>query len=595
MNSGTIQKKVEQLHQQGKLLEATSIKISSVRVVLVLVVILSLFSGYYMNKEYLYLVSLLALLIFIWLIKKHDKIIEEKEYIQTKEKVLLRYIDRYNNSWKEFEETGIEYLTSSHGIAKDLDIVGKQSLFQYISIANTGRGKKQLVKRLTTILYTIPDLQKQQEAVKELSNKQDFVLDLEIYGQMIPRKESLEKGLEEFITIVQLQKKQMSMGIFKYLIPMITITAIILAIFGIAFKWTVLLSAIFIGSQLVITGIMAYKNHLLFKQVVQVSSCFKRYYSICKIIEQQTFTSEYLLSLQDKMYKPNATKAIKELDTILDAIKQRSNVMAFLLFNSILLWDVHCKERFNQWILEYGESLDTWLEVIGELEALSSLQVILQIKPVTSFPSIESTKVPILQFKNLSHPLISNDKAIDNTFTMESPLCVITGSNMSGKTTFLRTIGLNLMLAYAGGPVLAKEWHSSLLQIYTSMRIEDDVSGISTFYGELLRVKEIVEASKQPNFMIAFIDEIFKGTNSNDRIIGAKETVKRLSLPHVLTFITTHDFELCQLEDDIKCSNYHFEEYYQDNKIYFDYKIKQGRSTTTNAQYLLKMVGIIED
>ena len=595
MNIESIQKELEQVYKESKRLENISIKISTVRLLLMLGILVTLFSGYYLNKEFLYLVSLLLLFFFLGLVKKHDSILEKKEYSKTKEIVLERYLQRYSDQWKEFEETGIEYLTNSQGVAKDLDIVGKQSLFQYINIANTRRGKKQLVTRLTNRLYSFSTIPKQQEAIKELSRKLDFVLDLEIYGQMIPRKKNIEKGLEDFINTVKSQKKQRSIGIFKYLIPMVTITAVLLAIFDIAFKWTILVSAICIISQLLTSAIMAYKSQLLFSQVVQVESCFKRYYTICKKIEEQTFTSEYLVVLQKKMNTPNATKAIKELDNILDAIKQRNNILAFLFFNSILLWDIHCKERFNQWTLEYGKALDTWLDTIGELEALSSLQVLVQIKPTTSFPSIEKTNNPVLSFKNLYHPLILNEKAIDNTFTMETPLCVITGSNMSGKTTFLRTIGLNLVLAYAGGPVLAKEWHSSLLQIYTSMRIEDDVSGISTFYGELLRIKEIVEASKQPEFMIAFIDEIFKGTNSKDRIIGAKETVKRLSLPHVLTFITTHDFELCELEHDINSSNYHFAEYYQDNKIYFDYKIKQGRSTTTNAQYLLKMVGIMED
>ena len=138
---------------------------------------------------------------------------------------------------------------------------------------------------------------------------------------------------------------------------------------------------------------------------------------------------------------------------------------------------------------------------------------------------------------------------------------------MSGKTTFLRTIGINLVLAYAGGPVLADSFKCSLMKIYTSMRLEDDISGISTFYAELLRIKEIVEANHRGERMIALIDEIFKGTNSKDRIYGATETVKQLATPNIFTFITTHDFELCELEHQVPCTNYHFSEYYENNKI----------------------------
>lgn len=595
MNKQSLALDTIELQKRLKEIESISLKIAVTRVLLLCIIVIALLCGYYMNKEFLYFISLVSLVIFIYLLKKHDVVLEEKEYLQSKQIVLQRYLDRFNDAWKNFEEIGIEYIEEQQGKIKDLDIVGKQSIYQYCNIANTRRGKRHLIKRLTNTLYSSLQLQEQQEVVKELSLKQDFVLELEIYGQMLPKKKHIEEVLEEFIINIQSSKKQRSIGIFKYLIPMITIGAIAFSIYGIAFKWAILVTAICVFGQLITAAILAYKNSVVFQQVVQLSSSIKRYAKICKVIEKQTFTSNYGQSLLTKMKVPSASHAIEELDNILDVIKQRNNIIAFLLFNAILLWDVNCVERFNQWIVKYGKSLDTWLQVIGEIESLSSLQVLLQTKPITCFPTIVDSSTPVLEVKTISHPLIASEKAIANDFTMSTLACVITGSNMSGKTTFLRTLGLNMALAYAGGPVLSNSWKSNILQIYTSMRIEDDVSGISTFYGELLRIKEIVEGTKKGIPMIAFIDEIFKGTNSNDRIIGAKETVKRLQLPHVFTFITTHDFELCELEKGISCSNYHFEEYYQDNKIHFDYTIKKGRSKTTNAQYLLKMVGIIED
>ena len=168
---------------------------------------------------------------------------------------------------------------------------------------------------------------------------------------------------------------------------------------------------------------------------------------------------------------------------------------------------------------------------------------------------------------------------------------MITGSNMSGKTTFMRTIALNLILAYAGGFVFAKNMSCFPMHIMTSMRVKDNVEeGISTFYGELLRIKEMIEYSHKKQPMICFIDEIFKGTNSLDRIAGAKATIEKLSLPYAYTFLTTHDLELGQL----KKQNYHFDEYYEDEHIYFDYKIKKGISKSSNGQFLLKQVGILD-
>ena len=165
---------------------------------------------------------------------------------------------------------------------------------------------------------------------------------------------------------------------------------------------------------------------------------------------------------------------------------------------------------------------------------------------------------------------------------------------MSGKTTFLRTLAINLALLYMGAPVCAKEFKASYMKIFTSMRVTDDVAhGISTFYAEILRIKTMSEYKKINQPMLCLIDEIFKGTNSADRIVGAKGVITGLSAPNTMVIVSTHDFELCALakEDGSQVTNYHFEEYYQDDQLKFDYKIKDGRCTTTNARAILKMAG----
>ena len=167
---------------------------------------------------------------------------------------------------------------------------------------------------------------------------------------------------------------------------------------------------------------------------------------------------------------------------------------------------------------------------------------------------------------------------------------------MSGKTTFMRSIGVNLVLAYAGGYCTASSLQVSLMELCTSIRTEDDVNeGISTFYAEILRIRQMIEVSRKQIPMISMIDEIYKGTNSKDRIFAARETIRKLSKPWSFTLITTHDFELCDLEHDAEtdAGNYYFTEHYEDNQICFDYKLRDGRATTTNARYLLRMAGII--
>jgi len=195
----------------------------------------------------------------------------------------------------------------------------------------------------------------------------------------------------------------------------------------------------------------------------------------------------------------------------------------------------------------------------------------------------------------MGHPLLVEAKRVCNHVEIDNDLGIITGSNMSGKTTLLRTVGINLVLAYAGTGTCAKKMECSIMEIFTSMRVTDDVnSGISTFYAELLRIKMIVDYSHQKENMIFLIDEIFRGTNSRDRIIGARNVIKNLHQKWIIGLISTHDLELCDLEYEKNCKskNYHFEENFIGDEMKFDYQLRLGRSTTTNAQYLMKMVGI---
>jgi DNA mismatch repair ATPase MutS len=228
------------------------------------------------------------------------------------------------------------------------------------------------------------------------------------------------------------------------------------------------------------------------------------------------------------------------------------------------------------------------------VEALSSLAVIGHMYPQWTYPTFSQTGMRF-EAKGLGHPLIPKDSCVRNDFKINRGTCVITGSNMSGKTTLLRTVGINLVLAYAGAPVFADKLECAVMGIFTSMRVHDDLgSGISTFYAELLRIKMIIDHSRRKLPMIYLIDEIFMGTNSADRITGARSVLKNLSKSWIIGMISTHDFELCDLEQEsnVNVENYHFVETYSNNEILFDYKLRPGRSRTTNAKYLMKMVGI---
>lgn len=290
-------------------------------------------------------------------------------------------------------------------------------------------------------------------------------------------------------------------------------------------------------------------------------------------------------------------KGVKQLDHLLSRLSLQANPFLYLPAQLFLLWDLQCVQTWNHWQAQAGQTWIVIMNQLGELEALEALAMMALTHPETCLPQFHETPAPVLTFTHLTHPLLNPDQAVGNDFTLDHSLTLVTGSNMSGKTTFMRTVGLNQILAAAGGPVCAQSMTTCGFTVLTSMRIRDDVNeGISTFYGELLRIRKIMDAIRQETPMLVLIDEIFKGTNSLDRIDGSAQVLKHLNHPWVRAMITTHDFELCELKEQAGLSlvNVHFEEHYQDQKIFFDYKLKPGRCTQRNAKYLMKMIGITD-
>lgn len=582
----------DNLDKQIKQLESATFKISMLRLLVGLSIIVLLLVSYFYKLDLLVYVCFLLLVIFMGLVYYYNKLNQKLSYLKAKAQVVLRYLQRFNHDWKEFEETGSEFFSEMSGPVKDLDLAGQNSLYQFLNTATSSLGKKRLIDKLTRKTFDYKALIQEQQAVEELGEKIYFVLETETYGKMTKEYYLGERAVNDFLKLIKDHNSSNKLTFLNYLIPVITIVAILLFCFKIGFQYMIILVPLLIMGQLFFAALMLLKNRELFDCSAKLSSSLEYYLNVCNLVSENDFNTNHLQIIKTDLQA--ALLHLKQLKKISDMIKQRNNLLAFLLLNGLLLWDRNCYSRLNQWIDDRGNQLEHWLKQIGELESLISLQVLIQTKTGVSMPSIVDEHKPVLEFQDAYHPLLASNEAVANSFKMERQVAIITGSNMSGKTTFLRTVGINLVLAYAGGPVMAKSFTCSLMQLFTSMRIEDDIEGISTFYGELLRIKEIVEENRTGKVMIALIDEIFKGTNSADRIIGARETVKQLSSNNIFTLITTHDFELCELENDVSCKNYHFEEYYQDDKIKFDYRIKDGRSKTTNAQYLLKMVGIIE-
>ena len=548
-----------------------------------------------------YLIGAFLLVVFMVLVKQYGKVDKKKRYYEAEETVLKEYLARLGEEWKSFEENGERYQGNKSRV-KDLDLLGRSSLYQYICTAHTPFGKRILAKELIEGHRQKKVLLSRQEAVKELIEDETFALHLQTLSMQVKlRGEDLtEESLEEFIVEAEKQEGYVSklMKGIAMILPFVTLFTLVISLLGYGSDMTYIVAEVGFTLQLLIVFWQARSTSILFNPIFEFNKNIGVYKEFLTALENGSFKSSYLKELQSGlMASGSPVQGIESLNKLTDSIKLRHNFIANILLNGFLMWDIHCKDALGIWNIRYGKDIRKWLEIIGEVEALVSLSVIGRVKENYCFPTIIESRTPEIQFTDLAHPLIAEDKAVANSAKVRETTCIITGSNMSGKTTFLRSIGVNLALAYAGAPVVAKTFETSYMEVFTSMRIEDRVDeGISTFYAELLRIKEMIEYSERHLPMLVLIDEIFKGTNSADRILGATETIKKLGKPWLNVMVTTHDFELCNLANNEKRKtvNYHFEEYYEDQQIRFDYKLKNDRCKTTNAKYLLKMVGILE-
>ena len=543
----------------------------------------------------------LTLPIFIFLVIKHGNLKKKNEFTCQLININQESLDRISGKWVDFIDTGQEYVNKEHPYSIDLDIFGKGSVFQWINITNTYLGRERLKKSLLKPCKDIKKIRVRQKAIMELSKKLDWRQHFQAEGRLniknVRDPSSLLKWSENIDSLVD--RKYIAFII--RLLPIITFMSIIAYFLLPSFPIIIPLGVIFFNLMI---------NFLGYKKVnreFETTSAYRNriatYQKLLEIIEEEEFESMDLSNMKAKLFNTKgklASQQINELKELVERMDLRYNAVFHFVINNLVLWDYQNILTLNKWKKESGDLLRSWLQIIAEFEELSSFAIIKYDNPDWEMPQLVK-KTYALSALNLGHPLLHKKERICNNlnFSGAGNILVITGSNMSGKSTFLRTVGVNLILAYSGAPVCAQSMECSIMDIYSSMRVNDNLEkSISSFYAELLRIKMIIEAAKKKEPMLFLIDEIFRGTNSKDRHIGAENVIKNLSKAGVMGLLSTHDLELGKLEKEkrFKIKNYHFEESYtEDDKIEFDYKLHPGVSTTSNAIYLMKMIGIEVD
>ena len=532
-------------------------------------------------------------LAFLW--AYHAKIIAKLERSKILIKINQKYLSRIDGTWIQFKDNAEEFANPEHRYACDLDIVGEKSLFQLLNVANTYYGRERFVKDLLESDYSQQELLKRQEAIAELSKDILFSNEFQYISSQIKPNKDVEILLENLKKDSKFINNNILRVILKYL-PLVTVPFIALTlIFQVSSLYAVAVNVVMLQLFMWIFGVL--KMIVYFSSVGAAQYSLNNYSKLLEFIQTKDFESDVLKEVKTKLVNDakSAATAIAELEKIMQRINLRYNTLLYIILNAFLLWDYECAFSLEKWKLKYAREAELWFRAIAEFESLLSFSNLSNINENTCFPNItlNHQQKNIYSAKNLGHPLLSNDGRIYNDIDIDGNILIISGSNMSGKTTFLRTVGINLVLAQAGCCVCADNMSNSIFKIATSMRITDDLgNGVSTFYAELKKIKTIIDICQEHNNTLFLIDEIFRGTNSVDRLEGARAVLTNLHELSVAGLITTHDLELCSLSETKNFLNFSFSEYYENNEIKFDYKIKAGKSTTTNAKYLMEMIGI---
>lgn len=587
---------IEKINEQLKSLEKKLIAFSIIRFI---IVILGLIAMYYYYKqdsiEGLGVSFLCALFVFLIIVFFHSERINLKKRLLTMLEYYEKGIKRLDNTWKEFSDIGEEFIDKNHSFSSDLDIFGKKSLFQWINLTRTKFGRKKLAhKMMLNDLPTRYEIQDNQEAIKELSKKRDFCEKLYFEATIQNKK---KENIEELLKWDKSEEKNsFTIKYVSYIFIAITLILIFLTIIG-RFPVTYLLLDLMINYLVI--KLLTRKLSSVIDIFINNKREIIKYSNLLGLIQDESFESKKLLELQKDLLGSNINcKAeMKKLRNIVNWLGDSTSNAYYLIINVFLMSDIFILCNLEEWRIKNGYKLEKWLEIMGEIEALVSLSTLAFEHQDWSYAKISG--VNEIEARGLAHPLLG-ERAKVNDFNLcgNERVALITGSNMSGKSTFLRTIGFNMILTYLGLPTCSKFFKCGISNIYTCMRTQDNLDeNISSFYAEILRIKLVIEAAKSGKKVFFLLDEIFKGTNSQDRHDGARILIEQLVKLQAVGLVSTHDLELCNLEQEKSwLVNYNFREYYKNNKINFDYILRRGKSETQNAKHLMKLAGIdIED
>ncbi|WKN46089.1 MutS-related protein [Tunicatimonas pelagia] len=588
------QSRLSEFQQQAQILQKKYNQVSILRIVFFVVAIISIVYLANARLTDLFIIALVVSVVgFVLIIRWHQRIKQKYEHSERLSTINQEELHRLNYQLHSFD-SGETYQDARHPYSGDLDVFGEHSLFQLINRSATRKGKDFLADWLRQPAAK-PEIEARQAAVAELKDQLDWRQAQQAHGRQVDTTQEDIQQLLAWASSPPAVSNQKVYQIVQYAFSALAVLLIVAAFVLPTVQWYIPMIVILVNMAIV--GTTAKAAEKVHQQTNKSVTTLQAYRYMMEGVEQQSFQSEKLQSLQNELKGDgkSASASIKELSYILSNFDARGNMMYHIL-NVIFLLDVHWLLRADRWKAQTKDHVEAWLNSMGEVEALDSIASFAYAQPDFTFPAISGER-HYIRTEAMGHCLIPPQQRVSNDFAMQGrgTINIITGSNMSGKSTFLRTVGTNMVLALTGAPVCAQQFEVAVMQVFSSMRTQDSLEeNVSSFYAELQRLRQLLTMLEAPQLPVLFmLDEILKGTNSHDRHHGAASLIKQLGKLVSSGFVSTHDLELGKLADELpNLRNYNFTSTIAGDEIIFDYKLHDGVCQSFNASKLMEKMGI---
>lgn len=585
--------RIKTAHKQATYTRKLIYRIGTAKLLLFVVSIIGCISIWEFGWIYITSILILTALPFAALAKYQDRLFQRKKQEETYAQVNEQELSAMNYDDSNFND-GKEFINPAHLYTFDLDIFGKKSLFQHLNRTCTPAGKQLLADWLNQHSTNKKEIEYRQKAVCELAAELEFRQVFRIIGLLNQRPSTDQTEIEEWVNEPNnfYGKKLFQTAI--WVIPGINLLFFVLSICEIV-------SLNLLGSSFVLfflTNLSLQKKiNILQNTYDKKLGILSTYARLMSLVQKQHWQSDLLVEIHRDLHQ--APNAVKRLNKLLDELNQRGNFLISTILNGLFFWEIRKVMHIEQWRSLHAKELLGWIQAIGRTDALNSLATFCYNNPDYTFPHIQTSSF-ILSTVEMGHPLMPRNQCVKNGINIrgKSHFIVITGANMAGKSTYLRTIGSNYLLACIGAPVCCKHMEIYPSQLITSLRTTDSLSeNESYFFAELKRLKLIIEKLQQGKELFIMLDEILKGTNSIDKQKGSLSLIKQLLHLKANGIIATHDLLMGTLAEKYpnQIQNFRFEADINNNELTFSYKIQEGIAQNMNACFLMEKMGIVMD